>query len=235
MDLLTTKQLAEAIGKTVATVCRVAKKLDLPRGSVIMEGKKKYFSSAVVELFRAYFRPPQGWLTIEQLKRKAPKHQRRNLNYWLLQLDGYKSYYKKCENVFYYDPVLLDLLEKLPSRIKYLTLKKQPPEGVEWLTLLEFCALFGKTKHSGVRWYTEIIPRRHWKKEGGKIYIRAIATKYIDGKVRDGHCRRNAESDQGRVDFSKLILLDGYLLTEDQHRRRLEIKARGLANLKFEK
>ena len=234
--LLTTKELAAKLGKSEATIWQVTRLINLPAGSVIRQGVRNYFMPEVVELFRAYFLPPQGWLTIEQLTQQAPDYQRNNLNYWLQQIPEHKKYFKKCSgNVFYYDPALVDLLAELKPKKKYLKLIKQPPEGVEWLKLIDFCALFGKGRSSGLRWFNMVIPPEFSKKIAGKVWIRSDAVKFIDGKVRDVVCRKNEESDRGEVDYSSLILLDGYLLTEDQHRRRLEIKARAFAGLKFDK
>ncbi len=119
--------------------------------------------------------------------------------------------------------------------MKYVTLKQKIPKGKVWFTFQEFAALFGKGKASAEIWVRSGRIPKECVKGLSPILINVKAVKFVDGKARDLRIKRNKESDGGNVDYSKLIEMEGYELTAEEHKRRLEVKEAGLKNLTKER
>ena len=188
-------------------------------------GKYIFFKIEAIDYFNEWFIIPPEWITKEELAKKAGV-KKSSIQYYLTQLPNAREYVRVFYKVGYlYNIALVGLIN---PRRRYVHLVRQPPDEQEWFTTKEFGDLFGRSCKSVSVWIKDSkIPAQYVQRKNkgkGCFFIHRDAIPFIDGKIIDlKSAMKDYKGAGAAVEWERLVWMDGYELTPEQHERRREI------------
>lgn len=218
----TLDELAETYRVHTSTILKLLLR-ECPEKLAVVGGRR-YAAASVKQVCDDYFIIPAGWLTMHQIADDI------GVSYIdvvkkMLVFPRRKEFAKHFFGGVRYHFSIIDKLKKFQTR-HYIHIVNLPPEEKELFSMSEFAHVFGRESECVESWFKRgSIPERLRERHGWRYYIHRAAIEYVDGKIVDKQTRRRANKKfiDDPVD-EKLIWLNGYELTPQQHADRLRIR-----------
>ena len=205
----------------------------IPKQYIHVIDHVKYVDDAALEYIDAAFTKGDDWLTYEEMAAIIGKDVK-YVRQYLSDID--KAYKKKIYpgGRYVIHVSQADFYKhKLRKRIG-IEIVNPPPPDKEWFRPVEFTTIFGRGKHAVDTWIRSgTLPMDYVKLiGGGNRRIHRDAIEYVAQHAHQ--LWENCAKKQEPIEWKRLIVIDGYELTPDQHLRRLIIRSRVMHDVPHE-
>lgn len=221
--MYTAKELAALTGRTVNDIWYL--RTTILKDCVVNPGRSPLlYDAKAVALIDEYFNPPEGWLTRSELKSQIGCEEW----FFVKEIRRLPKQVKKCYIRNYvqgklYSPEIIRLIKFEPTRAPIELVAPVPDKDLLTRSELSRCLGISETSITHKTDSGKIPEKFLIRYASGRVqYYRREVLQFIWNNFRTWRTDRDFKD--GRIDWERLIVMDEYELTPEEHYRRLTLR-----------